>query len=94
MAPRCRHFTPGQFVSVRSRAGTGEVIQPRQYSLSDAPNGEYSRLVDQAGTVASPMGLMSNWMHDTVTEGTSGGASSPPFGDFVLNSDNRKHPWS
>jgi nitric oxide dioxygenase len=82
-------FTPGQFVSVRGRAGTGEVIQPRQYSLSDAPNGEYLRLSikRERGT---PDGLISNWMHDTVTEGALV-ELSPPFGDFVLN-DNHETP--
>ena len=37
-------FKPGQFVSVRGLAGTDGYVQPRQYSLSDAPNGRYLRL--------------------------------------------------
>ncbi|MET1027575.1 MAG: globin domain-containing protein, partial [Dongiaceae bacterium] len=37
-------FVPGQFVSLRGRAGDGTLIQPRQYSLSDAPGRDYLRL--------------------------------------------------
>ncbi len=87
-------FTPGQFISLRGRAGDGSVIQPRQYSLSDAPNGEYLRLsikreaANDAG--AAPHGLISNWLHDTVEEGTLL-ELSPPFGDFVLH-DGRETP--
>lgn len=82
------HFTPGQFVSVRGRAGTGEVVQPRQYSLSDAPNGEYLRLSikRESGAADAPNGLISNWMHDAVAEGSLV-ELSPPFGDFVLSND-------
>lgn len=79
-------FQPGQYVSVRGRAGDGTLIQPRQYSLSDAPNGSYLRLSikREAGLSDRPDGIISNWMHDEVTEGTLI-ELSPPFGDFNLD---------
>ncbi|HVJ43055.1 MAG TPA: NO-inducible flavohemoprotein [Dongiaceae bacterium] len=81
-------FLPGQFVSVRGRAGDGTLIQPRQYSLSDAPNDHYLRLSikREAGLSDRPDGLISNWMHDDVREGDLI-ELSPPFGDFNLHLD-------
>ncbi|HEX9447898.1 MAG TPA: nitric oxide dioxygenase, partial [Dongiaceae bacterium] len=81
-------FVPGQFVSVRGRAGDGTIIQPRQYSLSDAPNGDYLRLSikRETGAADRPDGLISNWMHDGVDEGAII-ELSPPFGDFRLHVD-------
>lgn len=79
-------FVPGQFVSVRGRVGDGSIVQPRQYSLSDAPNGDYLRLSIKRETSQGdrPDGLISNWMHDTVAVGTII-ELSPPFGDFRLH---------
>lgn len=86
-------FLPGQYVSVRGRGGDGTLIQPRQYSLSDAPNGTYLRLsvkreAGQKGLEGAerPNGAISNWMHDQVEEGTLI-ELSPPFGDFNLRLD-------
>jgi len=81
------HFTPGQFVSVRGLAGTDGYVQPRQYSLSDAPNGQYLRISvkRERGNASQPDGRVSNWMHDTAREGTIV-ELSPPFGDFTLPS--------
>lgn len=81
-------FVPGQFVSVRGRAGDGALIQPRQYSLSDAPNETYLRLSikREAGLSDRPNGVISNWMHDEVSAGDLI-ELSPPFGDFNLHLD-------
>lgn len=81
-------FLPGQFVSVRGRAGDGTLIQPRQYSLSDAPNDKYLRLSikRESGLTDRPNGVISNWMHDEVVEGQLV-ELSPPFGDFNLHLD-------
>ncbi|MDY0883055.1 NO-inducible flavohemoprotein [Dongia soli] len=81
-------FKPGQFISIRGRAAGGQMIQPRQYSLSDAPNGEYLRLSikRETGLEERPDGMISNWMHDKIEEG-SVVELSPPFGDFFLHTD-------
>lgn len=81
-------FKPGQFVSIRGRAADGQMIQPRQYSLSDAPNGDYLRLSikREAGLEERPDGMISNWMHDRIEEGAVV-ELSPPFGDFFLHTD-------
>ncbi|MCW3481540.1 NO-inducible flavohemoprotein [Neisseriaceae bacterium JH1-16] len=81
-------FVPGQYISVRGRAAGGELIQPRQYSLSDAPNPDYLRLSikRELGDASRPDGLISNWMHDEVAEGSLV-ELAPPFGDFMLDAN-------
>lgn len=86
------HFTPGQFVSIRGRVAGGTLFQPRQYSLSDAPNGDYLRLSIKRESAGQdrPHGAISSWMHDEMMEDAII-ELSPPFGDFVLDSANDAH---
>jgi len=81
-------FIPGQFVSLRGKAGDGTLIQPRQYSLSDAPGTDYLRLSikREAGAADRPDGLISTWLHDEIMEGSLV-ELSPPFGDFTLHAE-------
>ncbi|AXV75534.1 MULTISPECIES: globin domain-containing protein [Ralstonia solanacearum species complex] len=77
-------FLPGQYISVQVELAPG-VLQQRQYSLSDAPNGRTWRISvkrDAGGTV-------SNWLHDNVRPGAVL-LVSQPYGDFVpqLATDN------
>ncbi|MHA6847799.1 globin domain-containing protein [Ralstonia syzygii] len=77
-------FLPGQYISVQVELAPG-VLQQRQYSLSDAPNGRTWRISvkrDAGGTV-------SNWLHDNVRPGEVL-LVSQPYGDFVpqLATDN------
>lgn len=81
-------FKPGQYISVKMFVPALGLIQPRQYSLSDTPNGEYLRISvkrEAAGT-DNPAGMVSNLLHDGVQEGDQL-ELSPPFGDFVLHQD-------
>jgi nitric oxide dioxygenase len=69
----------GQYVSVSVDFGDGR-SQIRQYSLSDAPNGDSMRIsVKRDGEV-------SNWIHRHVAEG-SVLQVSPPFGDFTIDTE-------
>jgi nitric oxide dioxygenase len=81
-------FQPGQYVSVRLLLPEINLIQPRQYSLSSAPNGEYYRISvkKEAGNPQHPDGLLSNYLHHAVREGDTVEVS-PPAGDFTLASD-------
>ncbi|KAH6673513.1 bacterial hemoglobin [Halenospora varia] len=65
-------FTPGQF--------------PRQYSLSDFPNGDHFRIsVKREFAAASkPAGRISNVLHETIPEGSLLDVSMP-YGDFTLD---------
>ncbi len=81
-------FKPGQYISVRVFVPALGLTQPRQYSLSDAPNGEYLRIsVKREGQKDQvPAGLVSNLLHDAYNEGDEIEVS-PPFGDFMLHDD-------
>ncbi|EPQ26221.1 uncharacterized protein PFL1_06156 [Pseudozyma flocculosa PF-1] len=73
-------FKPGQYVSVRLRVPGTEFLQPRQYSLSQAPNGRQYRIsVKREPRVADlpEPAFISNLMHDRVHEGDRIDVSHP-----------------
>ena len=78
-------FLPGQYVSLRLFLPELNLFQPRQYSLSSAPNGEYYRISvkKEAGSL-HPDGLISNRLHDFVEEGGIVELAAPA-GDFTLD---------
>ncbi|MDE3839482.1 NO-inducible flavohemoprotein [Bacillus methanolicus] len=83
-------FLPGQYISVRVKTPGSEYTQIRQYSLSDAPNGEYYRIsVKREAEEQKQKGIVSNFLHDFVNEGDTIEVSVPA-GDFVLNMENKK----
>ncbi|MDO1450849.1 NO-inducible flavohemoprotein [Rhodocytophaga aerolata] len=79
-------FLPGQFVSVRLFLPELNLFQPRQYSISNAPNGEYYRISVKKETGANirPNGMISNRLHEHVKEGDILEMASPA-GDFILD---------
>jgi nitric oxide dioxygenase len=79
-------FLPGQFVSVRLFLPELNLFQPRQYSLSNAPNGEYYRISVKKETGANirPNGMISNRLHDHINIGDIIEMASPA-GDFILD---------
>lgn len=81
-------FLPGQYISVKLFVPELGLTQPRQYSLSDAPNGEYLRISVKRESASrdNPGGLVSNLLHDQYQEGDEI-EISPPFGDFMLHED-------
>lgn len=76
-------FLPGQYISVQVQLAPG-VLQQRQYSLSDAPNGRTWRISVKrdAGGSGRPAGTVSNWLHDNARPGEVL-LVSQPYGDFV-----------
>lgn len=85
-------FLPGQYISVRTHVERLGYAQPRQYSLSDAPNGRYYRISvkkeegldpEEPQNVKHP-GYVSNILHD---EREVGGVLqvSHPYGEFFLD---------
>ncbi|MGY8525422.1 globin domain-containing protein [Paracidovorax citrulli] len=76
-------FQPGQYVSVVVELAPGK-FQQRQYSLSDAPNGNTWRIsvkVERGGS-ERPDGEVSNWLHRNAEQGSILMVSQP-YGDFV-----------
>ncbi|GAA4886895.1 2Fe-2S iron-sulfur cluster-binding protein [Flaviramulus aquimarinus] len=72
-------YQPGQFVTVRVKTRSGEVVT-RNYTLSDAPNGDNLRLTIKRET----KGQMSRYFHDVLQVGDEIEVSAP-MGDFHLN---------
>nr|WP_298718175.1 NO-inducible flavohemoprotein [uncultured Steroidobacter sp.] len=70
-------FTPGQYLGLRL-AIDGTTVQ-RNYSLSDAPNGQTYRI----SVKREPGGLVSNYLHDRVQPGFELDAFAPA-GEFTL----------
>jgi nitric oxide dioxygenase len=79
------HHQPGQYISLRLFLPEMDLLQPRQYSISSAPNGRYYRIsVKREAGSPHPDGMISNRMHDFVEEGDVLDLSAPA-GTFVLN---------
>lgn len=83
-------YQPGQYISLRLFLPELNLSQPRQYSISCAPNGEYYRIsVKRESGSTHPDGMISNRLHDHVGEGDLVELSAPS-GVFVLNGESRK----
>jgi nitric oxide dioxygenase len=83
-------FKPGQYVSVAVDLPGGR-HQLRQYSLSDAPDGESLRIsVKREDSVDdTPAGEVSNWLHANVKVGAALQVSHP-FGEFTPETEGDK----
>ncbi len=79
-------FLPGQYVSVNIFLPSVSLFQARQYSLSNASNGTWYRISvkRERGDVSTPAGMISNYLHDKITEGDMVELAAPA-GDFVLD---------
>ena len=77
-------YLPGQYVSLRLFLPELNLFQPRQYSLSSAPNGEYYRIsVKKEAGSQQPDELISNHLHNFVAEGSIVELAAPA-GDFTM----------
>lgn len=77
---------PGQYLSIKVFIPALGIYQPRQYSISSAPNADYYRIsVKRApGDENKENGTVSNFLHDQLQEGHLIEATTPA-GDFVVN---------
>ena len=78
-------FKPGQYVTVKIDHPTTPT-SPRNYSLSDRPDTGYYRISvkrEVGVTADGPSGLISNYLHDEVAEGSIVEVG-PPCGEFCL----------
>jgi len=78
-------FRPGQYISVKVFLPNINLFQPRQYSISTAPNGRYYRISVKRETASdiNLNGMISNHLHDHIKVGDILDVSSPS-GSFVL----------
>jgi nitric oxide dioxygenase len=82
-------FKPGQYVTVKLN-GLATPTSPRNYSLSDRPGLEYFRISvkrEPSPTPQSPVGLVSNYLHDRIEAGDAIDLG-PPCGEFHLDPSN------
>ncbi|MGG5507310.1 MULTISPECIES: NO-inducible flavohemoprotein [unclassified Myroides] len=83
-------FKPGQYLSLRLFLPELNLLQPRQYSISCAPNGQYYRIsVKREKGSQHPDGLISNRLHQVVQVGDVVELSAPS-GVFVLQNTKAK----
>ena len=78
-------FTPGQYITIRLSIPGEKNLFNRQYSLSDASNGEYFRISVKKEN-GDPSGAVSNYLHDHVETGNTVEVTAPA-GDFVLETN-------
>jgi nitric oxide dioxygenase len=79
-------FKPGQYITVKIDHPTMPT-SPRNYSLSDRPGTGYYRISvkrEVGPDAATPVGLISNYLHDVVKEGSTL-EIGPPCGEFTLD---------
>jgi nitric oxide dioxygenase len=80
-------FTPGQYISIKLEIAGEKFTHIRQYSLSDAPGKDYYRIsVKREAGTANPDGMVSNYLHNGVSQGDILKVSAPA-GDFVLDTE-------
>ncbi|TDR30412.1 NO-inducible flavohemoprotein [Hydromonas duriensis] len=79
------NYLAGQYITVRVFVPELGMMQPRQYSLSQAPNTDFLRIsVKREAASNGPAGMVSNELHDAVDVGTLIDLAAPN-GDFFLD---------
>lgn len=85
-------YLPGQYISLRLFLPQLNLLQPRQYSISCAPNHEYYRIsVKRERRPQQADGMISNRLHDYVHEGDTVELTAPA-GTFVLKDEESARP--
>jgi len=81
-------YKAGQYLTIQAEIEGEKYSHMRHYSLSDAPNKEYYRIsVKREGPQdGAPPGIVSNYLHDKVSEGDSL-LIAAPAGDFTIATD-------
>lgn len=83
-------YKPGQYITVRVTVPELGIKQPRQYSLSDSPDGKYLRISvkreDSRAENQDP-GYVSSVLHNVINEGDTIEVSAPTGNFFLVNPD-------
>ena len=76
-------YQPGQYITVKVKAPEEEYTALRHYTVSQAPNGNVYRISVKREAENNPKGVVSNYLHDYVEEGSTIQISAPA-GLFTL----------
>jgi len=76
-------YFPGQYISVRVQVPSLGYKQPRQYSLSTAPNGQFFRITVKEENLSQEPGYVSTALHQHMQIGDRIEVSAP-IGDFII----------
>jgi nitric oxide dioxygenase len=79
-------YKAGQFVTVQLRIPGELFMLNRQYSLSNASGNEFLRISVKREVIQTPVGKVSNYLHDHIEVGNEISLSAPA-GDFVIDQD-------
>ena len=82
-------YKPGQYITVRVKIPGEEYMLNRQYSLSQAENGETFRISVKREDECVPFGKVSVFLHNKVNVGDTIEVSVPA-GDFFLDTESKK----
>ncbi|KAK6955208.1 hypothetical protein Daesc_002839 [Daldinia eschscholtzii] len=87
-------FLPGQYISLQVFVPQMGHMQPRQYSLSDAPRSDYYRISvkKEKGKEPSIPGLISNLLHEKYNEGDVLELTAPAGEFFVDPKEDESKP--
>ena len=80
-------YKPGQYITIRLTIPGDEYILNRQYSLSQAENGEYYRISVKREDEFDPKGKVSTYLHSSMNTGDTIEVSVPA-GHFYLDVEN------
>lgn len=82
-------YKPGQYITVKVKVPGEEYTALRHYTVSQAPKGNVYRISVKREAENQPKGVVSNYLHDYVDEGSNIEISAPA-GLFTLEQNN--HP--
>lgn len=82
-------YQPGQYITVKVKAPGQEYTALRHYTISQAPKGNIYRISVKREAEHAPKGVVSNYLHDYVEEGSTIEVSAPA-GLFTLKQNS--HP--
>lgn len=84
-------YQPGQYLTLRAQLPGEKYDHIRHYSLSDRPGKDYYRITVKREDAhnGNPPGLVSNYLHQRVSEGDRLQFSAPA-GDFVIHPDSSR----
>ncbi|KAI0376250.1 flavohemo protein [Hypomontagnella monticulosa] len=87
-------FLPGQYISLQVFVPQMGHMQPRQYSLSEAPRSDYYRISvkKEKGKRVGVPGLISNMLHENYKEGDALELTAPAGEFFVDPKDDENKP--